>query len=188
MSGDEMTADVSAPGRLEMVRKFINTKDVESGSDRLDEPNELAAWLAEAGLLEERSAVSEEDHRLAVGVRESLRDLAAANHGSPLDPASLDTLNKAARTVGLNLRFSPEGAGIEPSAPGVLGGVGRLLSIVADAMSDGSWPRLKVCMNQECQWAFYDHARNRSGKWCDMSVCGNRMKARAYRARRGGPR
>jgi predicted RNA-binding Zn ribbon-like protein len=57
---------------------------------------------------------------------------------------------------------------------------------VAAAMNDGTWSRLKVCMNDECAWAFYDHARNRSGKWCEMSVCGNRMKARAYRARRTG--
>jgi len=183
-----MTTNVSAPGRLEMVRKFINTKDVESGSDQLDRPDGLGVWLTEAGLLEEPPEALPDEHRLAVEVRESLRDLAAANHGLPLDPASLDTLNNAALAVGLNLRFSPGGAGIEPSTIGVLGGVGRLLSIVADAMSDGSWPRLKVCMNQECQWAFYDHARNRSGKWCDMSVCGNRMKARAYRARRGGTR
>jgi len=169
-----------------MVREFINTKDVETGSDRFDEPRELAAWLAEAGLLEGPDEVAPEELRLAVEVRESLRDLAAANHGQRIDSASIDTLNEAARTVGLNLRFSAGGAGIEPSSIGVLGGLGRLLSIVADAMAAGTWPRLKVCMNQDCGWAFYDHARNRSGKWCDMSVCGNRMKARAYRARQGG--
>ena len=183
-----MTTGVAAPGRLEVVRKFINTKDVESGSDELADPEGLAAWLVEAGLVEAGHGVSLNELRLVVEVRESLRDLAAANHGLPLAPASLDTLNEAAGVAGLNLRFSPDGAGIEPSVPGALGGMGRLLSIVAEAMNDGTWPRLKVCLNQECQWAFYDHARNRSAKWCDMSVCGNRMKARAYRARRGGVR
>jgi hypothetical protein len=34
------------------------------------------------------------------------------------------------------------------------------------------------------RWAFYDHARNRSRTWCSMDACGNRAKARAYRARR----
>ncbi|MGH2778535.1 MAG: CGNR zinc finger domain-containing protein, partial [Actinomycetota bacterium] len=31
--------------------------------------------------------------------------------------------------------------------------------------------------------AFYDHSKNRSGKWCTMRVCGNRAKTRAYRER-----
>ena len=185
MTGDAMTTRVAAPGRLEVVRKFINTNDVESESDKLTEPQGLADWLVEAGLVEAGEGASVDELRLVVEVRESLRDLAAANHGLPLEPASLDTLNEAAVVAGLNLRFSRDGAGVEPSATGVLHGVGRLLSYVADAMNDGTWPRLKVCMNEQCAWAFYDHARNRSAKWCDMSVCGNRMKARAYRARRG---
>jgi predicted RNA-binding Zn ribbon-like protein len=42
---------------------------------------------------------------------------------------------------------------------------------------------LKICTNDECQWAFYDHSRNRSGAWCTMAVCGNRMKGRAFRRR-----
>ena len=182
----QMTTSVLAPGRLEIVRKFINTRDVESGADKLDEPQGLAVWLTEAGLLEGSYENSADELRISVDVREALRDLAAANHGLPLDASSFETLNHATRVVGLHLSFSSGGARIEPAAPGVLGGLGRVLSFVADAMNDGTWPRLKVCMNQECAWAFYDHARNRSAKWCDMSVCGNRMKARAYRARRTG--
>jgi len=62
-------------------------------------------------------------------------------------------------------------------------GLGRLLAIVADAMADGTWPRLKACFRESCRWAFYDHARNRTGRWCSMAVCGNRTKAERYRAR-----
>ncbi len=49
-------------------------------------------------------------------------------------------------------------------------------------MVDGTWSRLKAC--RQCEWAFYDWSKNRSGRWCAMSVCGNRTKVRAYRARR----
>jgi predicted RNA-binding Zn ribbon-like protein len=187
MNGDAMDSDLSAPGRLETVRKFINTKDVESGADKFTDHRGLAAWLVDADLIDEApEVVSSDDLQLSVEVREALRSLAAANHGTPLAAASLDVLNDAARAAGLQLSFSRDGAGIESSRTGVLGGLGHLLSIVAEAMNDGTWARLKVCMNEECAWAFFDHARNRSAKWCDMSVCGNRMKARAYRARRTG--
>ena len=38
--------------------------------------------------------------------------------------------------------------------------------------------RLKICPN--CQWLFIDKSRNRSRNWCDMTVCGNRAKARLH--------
>lgn len=181
-----MESSVTAPGRLETVRKFINTKDVESGADEFLDPEGLARWLANAGLTEAPARASGDDLRMGVDVREALRALAAANHGSPLEPGALEVLNRVAEASGLRLSFSRDGAAVETSSAGVPGALGRLLSVVADAMNDGTWSRLKLCMNDDCAWAFYDHARNRSGKWCDMSVCGNRMKARAYRKRRTG--
>lgn len=45
--------------------------------------------------------------------------------------------------------------------------------------------RMKICGN--CGWLFLDRSKNKSRLWCDMSVCGNRMKAaRHYRKRMGG--
>ena len=46
--------------------------------------------------------------------------------------------------------------------------------------------RLKICPN--CHWLFLDRSRNRSRAWCDMAVCGNRVKAsRHYRRNRQEP-
>ena len=46
--------------------------------------------------------------------------------------------------------------------------------------------RLKICPN--CEWLFLDRSRNRSRAWCDMAVCGNRVKAsRHYRRNREEP-
>ena len=71
-------------------------------------------------------------------------------------------------------------------APGVDGALGRLLVIVYRAMETGTWPRLKACRSDTCQWAFYDHSKNRSGHWCSMAVCGSQHKARTYRERQRG--
>jgi len=38
--------------------------------------------------------------------------------------------------------------------------------------------RIRVCGN--CGWLYLDRSRNGSRKWCDMSVCGNRQKARRH--------
>ena len=60
------------------------------------------------------------------------------------------------------------------------------MAIAYESMVAGTWSRLKVCPADDCQWAFYDHSKNRSGTWCSMQVCGNRAKVRAYRERRAG--
>jgi predicted RNA-binding Zn ribbon-like protein len=64
------------------------------------------------------------------------------------------------------------------------GSLGRLIAIMVEAMADGTWSRLKACSAETCQWLFYDTSKNRSGHWCSMRVCGNRAKARQFRARR----
>ena len=38
--------------------------------------------------------------------------------------------------------------------------------------------QIKVCGN--CGWLFLDKSKNRSRKWCNMSVCGNEIKARRF--------
>jgi predicted RNA-binding Zn ribbon-like protein len=42
--------------------------------------------------------------------------------------------------------------------------------------------RLKAC--PACGWLFFDRSKNRSRAWCDMAVCGNRVKARRFHAAR----
>ena len=128
-----------APGSLETVRAFVNTRDVDDGTDLLTGPAELAHWLAEQGLAEEGA--------------------------------------RGLRATG------PDETTLEPAASGVDGALGRLLAIVARAIEDGTWQRLKVCPADTCQWAFYDASRNRSAVWCDMRVCGNRAKVRGFRER-----
>ena len=66
-------------------------------------------------------------------------------------------------------------------AGGIDGLCGQLVSVAVTAMLDGSWERLKACRN--CRWAFFDESKNRSARWCSMSLCGNRLKTRAYRRR-----
>jgi predicted RNA-binding Zn ribbon-like protein len=180
-----MSAATAVPGELELVRAFVNTVDLETGEDDLATPAALAAWLGANGLLGQGARARRADLQQAVVVREALRSLLVANNGGKANPGAAALLDAAARSARLAVRFGSDGAAVlEPRAGGVAGAVGRLLAIVAGSMADGTWSRLKACRAENCRWAFYDHARNRSRTWCSMAVCGNRMKARAYRARR----
>jgi predicted RNA-binding Zn ribbon-like protein len=41
---------------------------------------------------------------------------------------------------------------------------------------------LRECGNPECRWLFLDTSKNHTRRWCDMKICGNRMKARRFKA------
>jgi len=49
-------------------------------------------------------------------------------------------------------------------------------------LAEGEIARLKICGN--CGWLFIDRSKNRSRTWCDMTVCGNRVKANRHYHRR----
>jgi predicted RNA-binding Zn ribbon-like protein len=179
----EASTKQAAPGELELIRQFLNTNDVDEGTDEIAAPEELRAWLAGQGL-ETGSELDRGDVERAAAMRESLRALTLANVGEPLDPAAVPTLNSIAAGARLVVRFDEHGHTVlEPAGEGADAALGELLAIVFRAMADGTWGRLKACREDTCQWAFYDRSKNRSGAWCSMAVCGNRAKARAYRQR-----
>jgi predicted RNA-binding Zn ribbon-like protein len=60
----------------------------------------------------------------------------------------------------------------------------------AELLTSGGSDRVRECASDRCAWLFLDRSKNRSRRWCDMTVCGNRTKARRYyeRARWPGAR
>jgi len=171
------------------VRGFINTARLGDGVEAFDEPDDLAVWLSARGLLGSGVEVSQGDVKVAVAVRESLRDLAGVTGGRPMPAASSARLDAVAVVCGLRPRFEPGGVlSLAPELDGVAGAMGRLLGIVVAAAGSDDWLRLKTCRNSSCRWAFYDTTRNRSAVWCDMATCGSRAKARRYYERRRSAR
>lgn len=188
----------SAPGELEVVRRFVNTRQVGGRTDRLSDPAGMAEWLAHEGLAPAGVRVTHADLTRALDLREALRTILAShnpggsappdNAGASAPPHASRTLDETARRARLRLRFDDGGnASLAPEAAGVSGALGRLVAIVHDSIVQGTWPRLKLCREHDCEWAFYDHTKNRSGAWCSMERCGNRAKARAFRERHAAP-
>lgn len=180
-----MATNQTAPGELELVREFVNSLDIETGVDELSSAKQLAEWLAERGLVPAGTKLSGADLKRAVELREALRGLVLANNGVPLRAADVEVVDSATASAELAVRLHGDGdTKLEPQGSGLDASVGRLAAIVFESKVDGSWARLKACPADDCHWAFYDHSRNRSGTWCEMAVCGNRSKVRAYRERR----
>lgn len=168
----------------ELIRDFVNTKDILDGGEALAGPPELTAWLDQHGLTRGEASASAADLRAAIELREALRQLLLANTGLAIDTVgAFVVLDRAARRARIELCFEECAGQLHPAAAGITAALGRIVIGVHGAMSDGSWERLKACRASDCEWAFIDSAKNHSRAWCSMRVCGNREKARVFRER-----
>ncbi|HEU4492350.1 MAG TPA: CGNR zinc finger domain-containing protein [Jiangellales bacterium] len=174
----------TAPRHAEIIRAFVNTRDLEDGTEALADGAALTAWLGEQGLSPPGAAAGDGDAALARELREALRDLLTARHDDAVEPAAQRRLDALAADLPLRVDFAGQLPALAPLGAGSRAGLAGVLAAVGHAAADGSWPRLKVCPADDCRWAFYDTSRNRSRTWCSMQVCGNRTKTRAYRSRR----
>lgn len=43
---------------------------------------------------------------------------------------------------------------------------------------------VRACAKPDCRWLFLDTSKNHTRRWCNMQLCGNRMKARRFKAQR----
>lgn len=181
---------------------FANTWGTrpDASGDRLHTYGDLVAWALQAEILTEDAAEScgrDADHRPveaqavadeALRLREAVyrvfSDLAAAN-----DPAAGDiaVLNQGLQSAMARLRLKP-GCGCcswtwsvpEAALDQMLWPVVRS---AADLLTSDEVGRVRECAADDCAWLFIDTSRGPRRKWCDMSTCGNRAKARRYYAR-----
>jgi predicted RNA-binding Zn ribbon-like protein len=169
---------------LRLLQSFVNTWEGDSGVDLLaDAEAGPPRWLQEAGLLRG----SEVDLVRVRAIREGIRALLVANSvDSDLEPPDVGFLRGLAEGVRLQpVVLDDDTVDLRPAeTEGLSSLAATLLLIIRDAQRDGTWGRLKACRNPDCHWAFYDRSHAGHGAWCDMAVCGNRIKNRNLRTRR----
>jgi len=152
-------------GDAQLVVMFLNTYDVETGRDELSSKEAWDAWAAfhdlpRAGPLSTARAA-----------RHALRGAAGDGQGD-------------ARRFAVDVLVGVIDGVPQTVAPDAAAAVLAAAARVAEA---GRWSRIKLCAAESCRWAFVDESRNRSRTWCSMEVCGNRAKARSFRARTRRP-
>jgi predicted RNA-binding Zn ribbon-like protein len=174
-----------APGRLELLQRFINSynHDFPQDWDRIGTADRATSWLRAKKLIGRSERVSDAEAAALRELREAMRALALANHGERASGAALRVIREAGRDAALTVAIDVRGqTSLEARDPGVAGAVATLLGILHEAELTGHWLRMKGC--RQCGYAFFDRSKNRSAAWCDMSICGNRTKNRTYYRRR----
>jgi predicted RNA-binding Zn ribbon-like protein len=132
-------------------------------------------------------------YELGIALRESIWAVfsALASGESPRD-GDLALIGDAAAAGAARSRLVYDKDGVGWSLPSDSDDLERPLWDIArsaaDLLTSGDHERIKECASATCEWVFLDRSRNRSRRWCDMSDCGNRAKARRFHARKQSAR
>lgn len=171
------------PAHADLLCAFANTFDVDlPDPETLTDAAALTDWLRARDLIGPDERADRDDLDLARTLRSGLRTAMLRHHEGD-HTSTVTDLDATATRLPLRIVFDGTRPRLAPTVGGARGGLARLLVALADAESDDAWVRLKLCVADDCQWAFYDTSKNRSRHWCSMGVCGNRQKTRTYRAR-----
>jgi predicted RNA-binding Zn ribbon-like protein len=159
--------------------------------DRFEDPAEIARFASAAsgfrsGELGGRTLVVDDAKAIAAKVL-ALRETAdrlfrAAASAGGIETAHLPALLRACAAC-------LDGSSAVIGASGKLAGDSALVAFetalavsALSLLSGDASAKLKLCPN--CGWLFLDRSRNASRLWCDMTVCGNRHKAKRHYRRR----
>jgi predicted RNA-binding Zn ribbon-like protein len=178
------------PQPLEHLQRYedLVAWAVQADAVRAEEGATLRTWAARRP----RAA------RAALGRALQLREaiftvFSALAGGRPLPAGALARLNRALPATLSRLRLAARAKGASwtwteaPHLDRILWPVLRAAALLLTSAEGG---RVRECAARDCAWLFIDRSHNRTRRWCNMTVCGNREKARRFqrRAHRRPPR
>lgn len=148
--------------------------------DLLRTPGDLADWLRAAALLDRVAECDAATFERAIRLREAAYRLAVATaRGEALPDADRKLVNEIAKGELPLLTLRPDGT-LRRSGPPAT----ALTAVARDAIELLGGPAtVKECGRDACTRLYVDTSRGGTRRWCDMTICGNRVKSAAFRAR-----
>jgi predicted RNA-binding Zn ribbon-like protein len=168
--------------RPDLCLDFANTRywrGQSSPSETLNAPQDLAAWAKAA------KAPPTREFENALALRETIYRLFDANaEGKPAAARDLEAFNRAlaAAPARTTLKRGRDGYAweIDAKSSTALSLLAPVLWSAGDLLAGPRLDRVRKCANPECGWLFLDDSRAGKRRWCSMSACGNRAKARRH--------
>ena len=197
-----MTAPPAEAVDAGRVLAFVNTlsgRPTSAPVERLVSYDALLDWAREQHLLPasaaERLAAEAGRHpqqaAAVLGRAKTLREalnglMTAVDVGQKPAPAVLATISDALAAAYANARLVPHDGALQWVASAdddlerVVWEIGRSAGrlVVSQRLA-----RIRACAASDCGWWFVDDTKNRSRRWCDMKICGNREKLRRFRSK-----
>lgn len=188
----------------ERVLAFLNTlsgRPTAAPVERLLSYDALVDWaqdqhVVSASVAERlRAQARKHPHQAALALtrardlREALQSLMAAlDAGREPSPAALESISAFVASAYAHGRLVPHDGALQwvSSADDEVDRVGWEIARAAGRLVvSHRLARVRPCAAGDCGWWFVDDTKNRSRRWCDMKICGNREKIRRFRKRQG---
>ncbi len=148
-----------------------------------------ADWLREA--MRGDPKMEQKLLRSALDLREDIYILGseiAARRPAP--PERVESLTRAHARCLSHARLAPfEGNFVWSWAPRkrpVEAVLGPIALSALTTLQQADLSRIKQCQGEKCGWLFFDATKNKSRRWCEMEVCGNRAKQKRFGAKARG--
>ena len=146
-------------------------------------PPEDAQWLRGSRGRANRSAT-----RLlaeALSLREDVYQLGVAiAAGRPAPPERIESLTRAHARALTRAKLSPIAGNFgwvwPPRESPVEAVLGPISLSALTLLQQADLTRVKQCQGEKCGWLFFDTTKNKSRRWCEMEVCGNRAKQKRF--------
>jgi predicted RNA-binding Zn ribbon-like protein len=155
--------------------------------ERLHGPSDLREWFAEGPLRLDDVDVDDAGLRAAGDLRDAVQRIAfALLAGRAPAGAPVAVVNAFAAAPPLARTLDPASLELSVTRPtpvsAVLSELARdALDLAADPQARG---RVRQCQSPDCELLFFDDSPPGNRRWCSQGRCGDRARARAYRARR----
>jgi predicted RNA-binding Zn ribbon-like protein len=190
----------------ELALDFANTSSGRGSPDLRDHllaPGDVVDWAAHARVLPPEDAIwlkaalgadrllGDGLLRSALGLREDIHTLGAelaAGRAAPPEP--IDRLRTVHAQCLAKARLAPFGARFAwnwgAKATPIESILGPISLSALTTLLQADLTRIKQCQGDRCGWLFLDTSKNKSRRWCEMEVCGNRAKQKRLASRARG--
>lgn len=172
---------------------FLNTSfGVTNRVDVINNDLEVYQWMIKAGIDVEKTTQSALNYKGellsdALELRAIANDLIiATKNGIQNDPRRLNTFLAHGRSY-YQVNLNEEKRWILKAHRHLLSSkelVTPIAEAIADLIVNADFSLVRQCECPDCTLWFYDKTKSHQRRWCDMAICGNRMKAAAFRARK----
>lgn len=197
---------IAGNAALDLVNTLDNRFAKIGPTELLGGYGDLLRFVEQAGLLDAKSAAALKHRKespaaarafaQALALREALASLLYGKWTSTRPPSNriLKILERhfLAAEEHTELKWNPSSSApstalldwqwgrhqTNPSLP-----VWILAQSAAQLLTSTSMIHVRMCRSETCRWLFLDTSKNHTRRWCDMKVCGNRMKARRFNQR-----
>jgi predicted RNA-binding Zn ribbon-like protein len=171
---------------LDFINTIANRANPEKRRELLVSLGDLQSWFATVGL--PAQGLREADVAKARAIRERLHGVfLPATQRRAVDQAALEALGRdlhaACRERRLLAKHKHVVWGWAPDAGALHKALFPVLADATALLVSEELAKVRECQGPGCGWLFVDRSRSRPRRWCSMSDCGNKAKARRHQRR-----